>query len=60
MCEGGGSPELRIMSGILHARARKQKKSWVFSRIRWGGGGVKPNLEKKTDFFLMNPFLILI
>ena len=50
MCEGGGAPELRIISGILHARVRKKKNPGIFSRIR-------PNLENTQIFFLMNPSL---
>ena len=50
MCEGG-SPELRIISGILHGGAKKKIRVY-FPEL---GGGVRPNLEN-TKIFFNEPF----
>ena len=56
MCGGEGSPELRIISGILHARAQKKKIRVYFPEL--GGGGSDPIWKiPRFFFFLMNPSL---
>ena len=49
MCEGG-SPELRIISSILHARVEKKNKKIRVYFPELGGGG-QTQSGKYPDFF---------